>query len=64
MRNGRREGATTPPATARLNFDDAEMAERAAKDAAQFHETDAREVHRLPRQLGHCYRCDGNHDSN
>ena len=43
--------------------DEAEMAERAAKDAAQFHETDAREVHRLPRQLGHCYRCEGNHNS-
>ena len=38
MRNERREGATTPPAKARLHFqnvDEAEMAERAAKDAAQ-----------------------------
>ena len=43
--------------------DEAEIAERAAKDAAQFHETDARDVHRLLRQLGHCYRCNGNHDS-
>ena len=51
--------------TFKLAVDEAEMemAESAAKDATQFHETDAREVHRLLRQLGHCYRCDGNHDS-
>ena len=49
--------------TFKLAVEEAEMAERAAKDAAQFHETDAREVHRLPRPLGHCYSCDGNHDS-
>ena len=49
--------------TFKLAADEAEMAERAAKDAAQCHETNAREVHRLPRQLGRCYYCDGNHDS-
>ena len=31
-------------------------------DEAEFHETDAQNVHCLQRQLSHCYRCDGNHD--
>ena len=42
-------------------LEEAEIAERAAKDAAQFHEAEA-EVHKLQRKPEqHCYRCEGFH---
>ena len=42
-------------------LEEAEIAERAAKEAAQFHEAEA-EVHKLQRNpVQHCYRCEGSH---
>ena len=42
-------------------LEEAEIAERAAKDAAQFHEAEA-EVHKLQRKpKQHCFRCEGFH---
>ena len=42
-------------------LEEAEIAERAAKDAAQFHEAEA-EVHKLQRKPEqHCYCCEGFH---
>ena len=43
-----------------MALEEAEMAERAAKDAAQFHESgSAVEVHQVPKKTERCYRCEG-----
>ena len=47
-----------------LALEEAEMAERAARDAAQFHQSGtAVEVHQVPKKTEHCYRCEGHHNS-
>ncbi|KAL5503240.1 hypothetical protein EMCRGX_G010160 [Ephydatia muelleri] len=44
-------------------LEEAEMAERAARDAAQFHESGPIvEVHQVPKKTERCYRCEGQHN--
>ena len=44
-------------------LEEAEMAERAARDAAQFHESGPIvEVHQVPKKTECCYRCEGQHN--
>ena len=46
-----------------LALEEAEMVERAARDAAQFHESGtAVEVHQVPKKTERCYRCEGQHN--
>ena len=42
--------------------EEAEMAERASKYAAEFHDGVIPEVHQLPKSTSKCYRCDGYHE--
>ncbi|KAL5502974.1 hypothetical protein EMCRGX_G009842 [Ephydatia muelleri] len=45
------------------SLEEAEMAERAARDAAQFHESGPIvEVHQVPKKTERCYRCEGQHN--
>ena len=47
-----------------LALEEAEMAERATRDAAQFHESGtAVEVHHVPKKTERCNRCEGQHNS-
>ena len=47
-----------------LALEEAEMAERAARDAAQFHESGTTvKVHQVPKKTERCYRCEGQHIS-
>ena len=58
--NVRRGLLTMKNLTYALAVEEAEMAERTTRDAAQFDESGtAGKVHQVPKKIEHCYHCEG-----